>query len=351
MAIRFHCRELLNRDRGLTFDDVLIVPTKSEVRSRRNPQLDAQVTKKLTMKIPIISSNMDTITEGEMALAIGRLGGLGIIHRFIPIAEQVKQVRMVVEAGVTPISASIGVNEDFKERAQALVLAGINILTIDIAHGHSVSMMETLKYLKDTFPGVEVIAGNVATPEGTFDLIKAGADAIKVGIGPGSMCTTRIITGCGVPQLTAIAMCREVSEEYKVPLIADGGIKTSGDLVKAFAAGASTVMVGSLLAGTIETPGEIKKGYKQYRGMASKSAQVSWRGEVPEGMAPEGESTLVPCKGHVKDVINELCGGLRSGMSYINALTLEEIREKAYFIEMTPTGLRENHAHGVQPVR
>ncbi|MDZ4676204.1 MAG: IMP dehydrogenase [Oligoflexia bacterium] len=348
MAIRFHCRELLNRDRGLTFDDVLIVPAKSEVRSRRNPQLDTQITKKQRLSIPIISSNMDTVTESQMAIAIGKLGGLGIIHRFITIQEQVHEVRKVVEAGISVVSASIGVNDDFKERAQALVKAGVTILTIDIAHGHSVSMMETLKYLKDTFSDIEVIAGNVATPEGTLDLIQAGADAIKVGIGPGSMCTTRIITGCGVPQLTAISMCREVSEEYKVPLIADGGIKTSGDLVKALAAGASSVMVGSLLAGTIETPGDIKKGFKQYRGMASKSAQVSWRGEVPEGMAPEGESTMVACKGHVKDVIDELCGGLRSGMSYVNALTLQELGEKAYFIEMTPTGLRENHAHGLR---
>jgi IMP dehydrogenase len=192
------------------------------------------------------------------------------------------------------------------------------------------------------------VAGNVATPEGTYDLIKAGADAVKVGIGPGSMCTTRIITGCGVPQLTAVAMCREVSEEYGVPLIADGGIKSSGDILKSLAAGASSVMIGSLLAGTIETPGEIKKGYKNYRGMASKSAQVSWRGEVPEGMAPEGESTLVPCKGHVKDVINELCGGIRSGMSYINAISIDDIRLNTSFIEMTSTGLHESRAHGLR---
>ncbi len=347
MAIRFHCRELLTRDRGLTFDDVLIVPSKSEIRSRRIPNLECQVSKYKRIQIPIISANMDTVTESEMAIAIGGLGGLGIIHRFIPIETQVQEVRRVAARGISVLSASIGVNQDFKERAQALVQAGVNILTIDIAHGHSVSMIETIKYLKDTFPGIEVIAGNVATPEGTLDLIKAGADSIKVGIGPGSMCTTRIITGCGVPQLTAIAMCREVSEEYQVPLIADGGIKSSDDILKALAAGASSVMVGSLLAGTIETPGEIKKGYKQYRGMASKSAQVSWRGEVPEGMAPEGESTAVPCKGHVKDVIQELCGGIRSGMSYINSMTIDEIRQNTYFIEITSTGLRESPAHGL----
>jgi IMP dehydrogenase len=348
MGIKFHCKELLNRERGLTFDDVLIVPSKSDIRSRRTPQLETSFTKNLRMQIPIISANMDTVTESEMAIALGNLGGVGIIHRFITIEEQVLNVKKTLEAGLKIVSASIGVNQDFKERAHALVKAGANVLTIDIAHGHSVTMIDTIKYLKDTFPSTDIVAGNVATPEGTYDLIKAGADAVKVGIGPGSMCTTRIITGCGVPQLTAVAMCREVSEEYGVPLIADGGIKSSGDILKSLAAGASSVMIGSLLAGTIETPGEIKKGYKNYRGMASKSAQVSWRGEVPEGMAPEGESTLVPCKGHVKDVINELCGGIRSGMSYINAISIDDIRLNTSFIEMTSTGLHESRAHGLR---
>ena len=347
MGIRFHCRELLSRERGLTFDDVLIVPAKSDVRSRRTPLLKTQLTKKIQIDVPFISANMDTVTESEMAIALGRLGGLGIIHRFMPIDQQVQETHKIKESGLINIAASVGVSDDFKERSAALVKAGANILTIDIAHGHSVAMMETLKYLKDSFPQVEIIAGNVATPEGASDLIEAGADAIKVGIGPGSMCTTRIITGCGVPQLTAIAMCQEVASKSNTPLIADGGVRTSGDAMKALAAGASTVMLGSLLAGTIESPGEIKKGYKLYRGMASKSAQVSWRGELPEGMAPEGESTFVPCKGHVKDVIHELCGGLRSGMSYINAISILEIHDKANFIEMTSTGLRESVAHGI----
>jgi IMP dehydrogenase len=347
VGIRFHCRELLSRERGLTFDDVLIVPAKSDVRSRKTPQLKVQLTKKITLDIPFISANMDTVTESAMAIAMGRLGGFGIIHRFIPIETQCLEVRKVVEAGLKVVGASVGVSDDFRERSQALVDAGANILTIDIAHGHSVAMIETLKFLKDSFPTVEIIAGNIATPEGTQDLIEAGADAVKVGIGPGSMCTTRLITGCGVPQLTAIAMCQEVAEKTLTPIIADGGVRTSGDAMKALAAGASTIMIGSLLAGTIETPGEIKKGYKLYRGMASKSAQVSWRGEVPQGMAPEGESTYVPCKGHVQDVIGELCGGLRSGMSYVNAVSVNDIHERAFFIEMTPTGFRESTAHGI----
>lgn len=344
----FNWKDIKNRSRGLTFDDVLIVPRKSEVRSRREPSLTTRLTRTQSIETPILSANMDTITEGEMAIAMHKMGGIGILHRFVSIPDQVAFVRQVKEAGSQIVSASIGVNDDYKERAQALIQAGVNLVTIDIAHGHSVSMIEVMKWLKDTFPNVEILAGNIATPEAAYDLIQAGADAIKVGIGPGSMCTTRIITGAGVPQLSAIAMCAEVGDEHGVPVIADGGIKTSGDIVKAFAAGASTVMLGSMLSGTIETPGEIKNGRKQYRGMASKSAQVSWRGGVPEGMAPEGESTQVNVKGHVKDVILELTGGVRSGMSYVNATSLSEIREKARFIEMSPAGFNESRAHGVQ---
>ena len=348
MELMFNWQQIKGRSRGLTFDDVLLVPTKSEVRSRKDPQLSSQITRKQSLMTPIISANMDTVTEADMAIAMAKMGGLGIVHRFNTIETQVQMLRQIQSQGASLISASIGVNDDFKERAQALVQAGANIITIDIAHGHSVTMMEVMKWLKDKFPQVEIIAGNVATPDGAFDLIQAGADAIKVGIGPGSMCTTRIITGCGVPQLSAIAMCAEVGLEHGVPIIADGGIRTSGDIVKAFAAGASTVMLGSMLAGTIETPGEIKNGRKEYRGMASKSAQTNWRGGVPEGMAAEGESTKVSVKGHVKDVIHELCGGIRSGMSYLNATQLSEIRTKARFIEMSPAGTHESRAHGLQ---
>lgn len=348
MELFFNWKDIKKKGRGLTFDDVLIVPAKSDVRSRKDPSLTTQLTKNRTTNLPIISANMDTVTESDMALAMDQLGGLGILHRFMTIEDQIKHVNTLVKAGVKNISASIGVNDDFKDRARSLVTAGVNILTIDIAHGHSVQMFETMKWCKDTYPQIDIIAGNVATPDATEDLIKAGADAIKVGIGPGSMCTTRIITGAGVPQLTAVAICAEVAKEYKVPVIADGGIKTSGDIVKAFAAGASSVMLGSMLSGTIETPGEIKNGRKQYRGMASKAAQVSWRGGVPEGMAPEGESTFVNVKGHVKDVILELSGGIRSGMSYVNATLVSEICEKARFIEMTSSGMSESRAHGVK---
>jgi IMP dehydrogenase len=343
----FNWKDIKNKGRGLTFDDVLIVPAKSDVRSRKDPSLGTQLTKNKWMEMPIISANMDTVTESPMAIAMDQLGGVGILHRFMTIEDQVKHVEKMKAQGLTNISASIGVNDDYQDRARSLIKAGVNILTIDIAHGHSIQMFETVKWCKDNFSSIDIIAGNVATPEATENLIQAGADAIKVGIGPGSMCTTRIITGAGVPQLTAIALCSEVAKEYRVPVIADGGIKTSGDIVKAFAAGASSVMLGGMLSGTIETPGEIKNGKKQYRGMASKSAQVSWRGGVPEGMAPEGESTLVSVKGHVNDVILELSGGIRSGMSYINAVQVSEICDKARFIEMTSSGMFESRAHGL----
>ena len=348
MALMFNWKKIKERDHGLTFDDVLIMPNKSEVRSRRDPDLKSRLTKTKFISTPIISANMDTVTESKMAIAMNKVGGLGVLHRFMNIDQQVAEIIKVKEAGAEIISASIGVNADFKERAEAVVKAGVNLMTIDIAHGHSIQMMETLKWLKDKFANLEVIAGNLATPDAAIDLIEAGADAIKVGIGPGSMCTTRIITGCGVPQLTAIALCAEAADSYGVPIIADGGIRTSGDMLKAFCAGASTIMLGSMLSGTMETPGDIVNGKKQYRGMASKKAQVSWRGDMPLGMAPEGESTFVTVKGHVEDVILELTGGIRSGMTYLNATTIEEMKLRALFMEMSSNGIRESRAHGVQ---
>lgn len=347
-ALFFSWQDIKNRSKGLTFDDVLLVPNKSEIRSRRIPQLKTKVTKNYSLDIPLVSANMDTVTEQAMALAMFELGGLGILHRFMSIENQCQQVAQLKQLGVTPIAASIGVTDEDRQRAEALVKAGVQILTLDIAHGHSIQMIETLHWIKKTFPQIDIIAGNVATPEAVVDLIEAGADSIKVGIGPGSMCTTRVITGSGMPQLTAIALCAEAAQAHNIPVIGDGGLKASGDIVKALAAGANCVMLGSLLAGTIETPGEIKHGKKLYRGMASRSAQDSWRGGVPEGMAPEGESVETSVKGHAKDVVLELTGGLRSGMSYLNAETLNEISTRARFIEMTNNGVSESRAHGLK---
>jgi IMP dehydrogenase len=293
---------------------------------------------------------MDTVTEYQMAIKMAQLGGLGILHRFMSPEEQVRQVKIMREAihplGL-PVAASIGVKEDGMRRAELLVDAGADILTIDIAHGDSVMMFETLEFVKKKFPKIDVIAGNTASPEGVKGLIDHGADAVKVGIGPGSMCTTRIITGCGVPQLTAVAMCVLEARKHNVPVIADGGIKTSGDIVKDFAAGAQTVMLGSMLSGCLETPGEIEGGRKRYRGMASKDAQVSWRGELPQGMAAEGEARWVNCKGSVENIVHELAGGVRSGMTYLNANTISDINKNARFMEMTASGMMESKPHGL----
>jgi IMP dehydrogenase len=346
MGLIFSANDILERSRGLTFDDVLLMPCHSEMSSRRAPNLESKVTKNYSLKTPIISANMDTVTEYQMALKMAELGGLGILHRFMSPEEQVRQVKLLKEKKIL-VAASIGVKEDGMRRADMLADAGVEIFTIDIAHGDSVMMFETLDYVKKKFPKIDVIAGNTAMPEGVRGLIEHGADAVKVGIGPGSMCTTRIITGCGVPQLSAVAMCVLEARKYGVPVIADGGIKTSGDIVKAFAAGAQTVMLGSMLSGCLETPGEIEGGRKRYRGMASKDAQVSWRGELPQGMAAEGEARWVNCKGSVENIVHELAGGVRSGMTYLNAYTLADINKNARFMEMTASGMMESKPHGL----
>lgn len=350
MGLIFTASEILERSRGLTFDDVLLMPRHSEMNSRMTPNLSSRVTKNFSLKTPVIAANMDTVTEAEMAIKMAELGGMGILHRFMTPEEQINQIKLMrdkIRALGLPVAASIGVKEEGMRRADMLADAGVDILTIDIAHGDSVMMFETLEYVKKKYPKIDIIAGNTAMPEGVKGLIEHGADAVKVGIGPGSMCTTRIITGCGVPQLTAVAMCVMEARKYNVPVIADGGIKTSGDIVKAFAAGADTVMLGSMLSGTLETPGETVGGKKKYRGMASKDAQVSWRGDLPKGMAPEGEARWIASKGPVENIIFELSGGIRSGMTYLNAQTIADINKNARFMEMTSSGMVESKPHGL----
>jgi IMP dehydrogenase len=351
MGLMFNAQEIIEREKGLTFDDVLLMPRHCEMTSRMQPDLTSRITKNFKASLPFISANMDTITEERMARAMGELGAVGSLHRFLTIEAQVYEVKNLVAAKKTIpgliVAASVGVKEEGMQRANALVEAGVEILTLDIAHGDSVMMLEVLEHIKKHHAHVDVIAGNVAMPDGVRRMINAGADAVKVGIGPGSMCTTRIITGCGVPQLTAIALCVAEARKSNIPVIADGGLKTSGDIVKAFAAGADSVMLGSLLSGTIETPGEVVGGMKKYRGMASKDAQVSWRGNMQQGMAPEGESRLIPCKGSVADVIHELAGGVRSGMTYLNAQTLSDIYKNALFMEMSTSGMLESKPHGM----
>ncbi len=466
---------------GLTFDDVLLTPAKSDVLPK-DTDISVMLTDRLQLKVPILSAAMDTVTESRMAIAMARNGGLGIIHKNMPIQEQAKQVRNVKKSesgmildpitirpeatinealelmsqyhisgipvtldngklvgiitnrdvqferdytkpvssvmtsenlitayeGITltdaeeylkrykveklpivdknfnlkglvtikdirkkkeypnatkdvhgrlVVGAAIG-TKDGVERAKALVDAGVDVIVVDSAHGHSQYILKLVSKVKSLFPNVTLVAGNVATKEGTKSLIEEGADIVKVGIGPGSICTTRVVAGVGVPQITAISECAEEAEYYNKRIIADGGIKFSGDIVKAFAAGASAVMVGNLLAGVEESPGEsiIYQGrkYKVYRGMGSIGAMRGgsrdryFQDEAElDKLVPEGVEGRVPYKGNAGDVIYQLIGGLRSGMGYVGCATIEELRKKASFIQISSASLRESHVHDI----
>ncbi len=467
---------------ALTFDDVLLVPNYSEVLPTQ-VDVRTRLTKRITLNIPIMSAAMDTVTEAELAIAIAREGGIGIIHKNMSIEEQAEEVDrvkrsesgMIVkpvtvrpdqtiseaenlmrkykisglpvvdergkllgiitnrdirfvrdfskkieevmtrenlitvpvgttleeakeilhkykieklpvvdengylkglitikdiekrekypnackdELGRLRVGAAVGVGPEAVRRAEALIEAGVDVIVIDTAHGHSKGVLETVEKLKGLFPDMDIIAGNVATPEATEALIKAGADAVKVGIGPGSICTTRIVAGVGVPQLTAVAECSKVADKYDVSIIADGGIKFSGDIAKAIGAGARVVMIGSLFAGTKEAPGEVilyqGRSYKVYRGMGSLGAMKKgskdryFQSEVEEKkLVPEGIEGMVPYRGPLADTIHQLVGGLRAGMGYCGAANIEEMRRKARFVKITSAGLKESHVHDV----
>ena len=464
---------------GLTFDDVLLVPQESSVVPSE-VSVKTQLTKNISLNIPILSAAMDTVTEARMAIALAREGGIGIIHKNMSIEEQAANVDKVKrsEHGVitdpfslspehrisdatalmaryrisgVPITqdgklvgiltnrdlrfetdysrkikevmtsenlvtapigttlaeaqkilgqhkieklplvdengmlkglitikdieksiqypnsakdvngrllagAAIGASGDFLERAAALVAAKVDVVTIDSAHGHSRNVIKAVEKIKAAFPDLPVIAGNVATPEGTEALIKAGADCVKVGIGPGSICTTRVVAGIGVPQFTAVMQCAEMAAKYDVTVVADGGIKFSGDITKALAAGAHTVMIGSLLAGTEESPGEMEiyqgRSFKVYRGMGSVSAMQKgskdrYFQEGAEKLVPEGVEGRVPFKGPLSETIFQLVGGLKAGMGYVGAANLEELRRRATFIRVTSAGLAESHPHDI----
>jgi IMP dehydrogenase len=471
---------------GLTYDDVLLVPKYSHIRSRRLVDTSTLLVPNIQLAIPIISANMDTVTEAEMAIALAQAGGIGILHRFMPIQRQVELVQRVkrsesfivenpitirpeatlsdarekmaeirigglvvtdedghmlgivtardlllapepdapVASVMTPqervvtasadeplvsarlalhahrieklpvvdannrvvglitaqdiikvqehpqatkdakgrlrVGVAIGVHAEDLERAAACIQAEADVLVVDVAHGHSVYVLDMVRQLKQNFPAVAVIAGNVATPEGVRDLAASGADAVKVGVGSGSICTTRLVTGFGMPQLTAVMECSAAGRQLGKPIIADGGIRYSGDITKALAGGASTVMVGSLLAGTDQSPGVsiMRKGqrYKILRGMASLTANVA-RKEVdrqeilePEEwgeVVPEGVEAVVPYRGNVSDILHQLVGGLRSGMSYAGASTLAELQEQAEFVRITSAGKSESEVHDV----
>ncbi|GGG90914.1 IMP dehydrogenase [Paenibacillus radicis (ex Gao et al. 2016)] len=466
---------------GLTFDDVLLIPRKSEVLPRES-DISTQLSGSIKLNIPLISAGMDTVTEAALAIAIAREGGIGIIHKNMSIAQQAEEVDRVKrsESGVitNPFSltpehhvydaeelmgkyrisgvpivdaagklvgiltnrdlrfvhdysikinevmtrkdlvtapvgttlqeaevllqkhkieklplvdesntlkglitikdiekaiqfpnaakdkqgrllcgAAVGIGKDTTDRAEALVQAGIDVLVVDSAHGHHINILDAVRKLRAKFPELTIIAGNVATGEATRDLIEAGASVVKVGIGPGSICTTRVIAGIGVPQITAIYDCASVAREYNVPVIADGGIKYSGDITKAIAAGASAIMIGSLFAGTAESPGETEifqgRSYKVYRGMGSLGAMKEgskdrYFQENESKLVPEGIEGRVPFKGPLADTVHQLLGGLRSGMGYCGTSNLEQLKNETQFIRITGSGLRESHPHDVQ---
>ena len=332
----------MNIKKCLSFEDVLIVPKFSEITSRKDIDLSSSLSLSIGCNLPIISSPMDTVTESTMAIAMHNLGGLGIIHRYNSIRDQALLVKSCEGAD---IAAAVGVSGDYLERAIALVDSGVSTLCVDVAHGHHALMRHALGVLKNTFgTRVHIMAGNVATLEAFNDLSDWGADSIRVGIGGGSICSTRIQTGHGMPTLQSVIDCSFTNRDTKI--IADAGIKTSGDIVKALAAGADFVMLGSLLSGTDESPGsKIERGgmiYKEYRGMASSRAQIGWRGKIA---SREGVSALVPYKGSVANVIDNLDAGIRSGLSYSGCTSIIEFQNKAEMIFQTSAGASESQTH------
>lgn len=337
---------------GYSFDDVLVVPKYNRVNSRKDVSFQTKVTRNHYLDIPFLVANMDTVCESQMAITIGRLGGLGVLHRFMTASDQAREVIKVKKENLLA-AAAVGV-KDFEERVKILDEAGVDILVLDVAHGHSKRVGKTLDYIKENYPKIDVIVGNIATKDAAEYFINKGADALKVGIGPGSMCTTRIMAGAGVPQVTAVMDVYEAAQG-RIPVCADGGIRISGDIVKAIGAGADTVMIGSLFSGTAETPGKIiekdGKKYKEYRGMASYLATVKKMeldGKKKEEVVHvEGEMTLVEYKGSVIPIVNKLIGGLASGMTYVGADCLERIKGKVDFISISGAGIKESIAHGL----
>lgn len=319
---------------NLTFDDVLLLPKHAKnVQSRQDPDTST-VLGKIRLRSPIVSANMSTVTEADMMVAMDAHGGLGILHRFLPIEVQKDHVNRASIKGVTDVAVSLGVGPDAMKDAMILARAGAGIFCVDVAHGDSVKVMNLLNALKKELPHVTLIGGNVATEGGALRLVDAGADVIKVGIGPGSVCTTRAVAGCGVPQLAAVAACSQALKQrgLNASIIADGGIKTSGDIVKAISVGADAVMIGRLLAGTDEVP----QGGR-YFGMASVAA-----GRIRPGIAPEGVITEVPYQGPVADILENLRNGIQTGMSYQDALTLNDLRDDPLFVRITSAGLYES---------
>ena len=355
---------------ALTFDDVLLVPAYSEVLPRE-VSTKARFTRNISLNIPIVSAAMDTVSEKAMAIMLARKGGISVVHKNMGIEAQARQIREVKEypaegdkipcldaEGRLRVAAGVGITADVLDRVTALVEAGVDAIVLDSAHGDSHGVVEALRKIKAVYPELDTVVGNIATAEAAVRLIEAGADSLKVGIGPDSICTTRIIAGVGVPQISAIYDVAKAAEGSGVPVIADGGLRYSGDIVKALAAGGDSVMIGSMFAGTDEAPGEIfeenGRKFKSYRGMGSVDAMKAGSrdryfqdGEdSTKKLVPEGVVARVPYKGSVGDIIYQIVGGIRSGMGYCGAADIDALHT-ARFVRITANGLVENHPHDI----
>lgn len=342
---------------GITFDDVLLLPGYTDFK-RADVDLTTTLHPRLTLKLPLLSSPMDTVTEDAMAASLAQAGGLGIIHRNLSIAAQASMIASLKQKNL-PVGGAAGVGKDFEERVAALIKALADIIVIDSGHGDTKFMADAITLIKKNYPGVLVMAGNVATYDGAKHLVDAGVDVLRVGMGPGSICTTRIITGMGVPQLTAITEAVRATGGTKTTVVADGGIKQIGDMAKALGMGAHAIMVGSLLSGFDESPGERvfinNKAYKQYRGMGSVGAMKKGSAErygqttdtAGKKLIAEGVEGLVKYKGGVGEYLDQVTGSLKSSFYYIGAKTLDEFHQKARFARITPASMTESHPHGI----
>ncbi len=361
---------------GYTFDDVLLVPAYSQVVPAK-VKLHTQLTPKIKLNIPICAAAMDTVCEEKMALALAKLGGIGFIHKNMTIEDQALMITNIKKLKVDPqetmaaidaqgrylVGAAVGVSEQTLERVAALVKADVDIISVDSAHGHSKGVIDAVRAIRQEYPDLDIIGGNIVTAQAAIDLVYAGASVVKVGVGPGSICTTRVVAGVGVPQLTAVNDVFQVAKTYKIGVIADGGIKLSGDIVKALAAGSDCVMLGGLLAGCDEAPGDIiminERKYKSYVGMGSLSAMQRgssdryFQGGKKElsKLVPEGIEAMVPYKGSVIDVVYQMMGGLRSGMGYCGCETVSDLKDKAQFVSISNAGLKESHPHDVENIQ
>ena len=343
---------------ALTFDDVLLVPKYSNVLPSET-NLNISLGKNLNLKIPFLSSAMDTVTESNMGIAIAQKGGLGIIHRNLSTKEQVKEVKKVKNKKLI-IGAAVGTANEDLIRAKSILDTGVDLLVIDTAHGHSEKVLKILRKIKKLAFKIPICVGNIASGEAALRLYNEGADILKVGIGPGSICTTRMIAGIGVPQITAVMEVKKIMKSKKIKIISDGGIKFSGDIIKGLAAGADAIMMGSIFAGTNESPGKKfkykNKFYKSYRGMGSIGAMSSGSSnryfqkshKDKSKFVPEGVEARVLYKGSVHEILYQLQGGLKSSMGYIGAKTIKEIQKKAKFIKITKAGFYESMVHSVE---